>query len=238
MNLFQQISHNYNQVNERLRKAANLAGRNLEEIKLIVVTKGRPIEVAEAVVTAGARNLGENYPAEGASKIALLADQTIEWHMIGHIQSRKAKLVCENFAWVHSIDRLKIANRINQRAREYDRRVPILLECNVSGEASKYGWSAWDEKKWPELAEALKPLFDLDHLHIRGLMTMPPFTSDPEGARPYFQRLRRLQSYLDGQFPQTDWSQLSMGMSNDFEVAVEEGATMIRVGTAIVGRRR
>ncbi len=238
MNLIQQIANNYDQVSERLAKAAHLAGRNINEIKMIVVTKGRPIEVAEAVVSAGARYLGENYPAEGAGKIAVLADKNIEWHMIGHIQSRKAKLVCENYAWVHSIDRLKIANRINQRAHEYDRRVPILLECNVSGEASKYGWAAWDENKWSELAEALKPLFDLDHLQIRGLMTMPPFTSDPEGARPYFQRLHRLQSFLIEQLPQIDWSQLSMGMSNDFEIAVQEGATMIRVGTAIVGRRR
>jgi len=194
--------------------------------------------VAQAVVAAGARFLGENYPAEGADKVALIADENIEWHMIGHIQSRKAKLVCENYTWVHSVDRMKIANRLNRFAQERNRQIPILLECNVSGEASKHGWSAWEQNHWLELAETLNSLFDLDHLQVQGLMTMPPFTSDPEMARPFFQRLRRLQSFFAGQFPQVNWDQLSMGMSNDFEIAVQEGATMVRVGTAIVGQRR
>ena len=148
MNIIQQIADNYHQVGERLIKAAHLSGRNPDDIKLIVVTKARPIEVVRAVVAAGARHIGESYPAEGAGKIAMIANQSIEWHMIGHIQSRKAKIVCENYSWVHSIDRLKIANRINQWAQEYNRQVPVLLECNVSGEISKYGWPAWDENLW------------------------------------------------------------------------------------------
>jgi len=238
MNIFQQITDNYHRVQERLIKAAQAAGRQPDAVKLIVVTKGRPIEVAQAVVAAGARFLGENYPAEGAGKIAMIADENIEWHMIGHIQSRKAKLVCENYNWVHSVDRMKIANRLNRFAQERDYKMPVLLECNVSGEASKNGWSAWDQSRWPELAETINPLFDLDYLQIRGLMTMPPFTSDPEQARPFFQRLRRLQSFFAEQFPQVDWGQLSMGMSNDFEIAVGEGATLVRIGTAIVGQRR
>jgi len=113
----------------------------------------------------------------------------------------------------------------------------VLLECNVSGEATKSGWPAWDETSWPQLAETLAPLFDLPHLEVRGLMTMPPYDPDPETSRPYFQRLRRLRDYLVEKFPEAHWSELSMGMSNDFEVAVQEGATIVRVGTAIMGPR-
>ena len=238
MNLSQQIADNYHRVNDRLGKAAHFAGRNFDDIKLIVVTKARPIEVVRAVVASGARYIGENYPAEGANKIAMVANDSIEWHMIGHIQSRKAKIVSSNYAWVHSIDRIKIANQINQRSSENNRIMPVLLECNVSGEISKYGWQAWDENRWLELVETLAPLFDLDYIQVRGLMTVPPLTSDLEVARKYFQRLRRLKSFLQTQFPQAGLDHLSMGMSNDFEIAVQEGATMIRVGSAIVGRRR
>ncbi|MBE9524292.1 MAG: alanine racemase, partial [Chloroflexi bacterium] len=166
MNLFQQITDNYHRVNDRLVKAAHFAGRNLDEIKLIVVTKARPIEVVRAVIASGARYIGENYPAEGAAKIAMVANESIEWHMIGHIQSRKAKIVCKNYAWVHSIDRIKIANRIDQRANEYNRMMPVLLECNVSGEISKHGWPAWDENKWSELVDTLGPLLDLDWIQV------------------------------------------------------------------------
>ncbi|MEN8172504.1 MAG: YggS family pyridoxal phosphate-dependent enzyme [Chloroflexota bacterium] len=238
MNLRQQIVDNYHQVLERLTKAAQSANRKPEDIKLIVVTKARPVEIVQAVVDAGARFLGENYPEEGVEKMAFSASENVEWHMIGHIQSRKAKMVVENYAWVHAVDRMKIANRLNRFAQERNLQLPVLLEFNVSGEASKYGWSAWDQSRWFELAESLNPLFDLDHLQIRGLMTMPPFTSDPEDARPFFRRLRLLKSFLAEQFPDTNWDHLSMGMSNDFEVAVQEGATMVRVGTAIVGQRR
>jgi pyridoxal phosphate enzyme (YggS family) len=157
--------------------------------------------------------------------------------MIGHIQSRKAKAVCQSFDYTHSLDSLKLANRLDRFAAEEGRSLPVLLECNVSGEESKTGWPAWQEAEWGNLAEALAPLFDLTHLQMHGLMTMPPFFEDAERARPYFQRLRRLRDFLAERYPGADWSELSMGMSADFQVAVEEGATLVRVGTAIVGPR-
>ena len=115
--------------------------------------------------------------------------------------------------------------------------MPVLLECNVSRETSKFGWPAWDEMRWPEFAETLAPVFELDHLEVQGVMTMPPFFDDPEDARPYFEKLRRLRDFLVDRFPQSSWKELSMGMSNDFEVAIQEGATFVRVGTAILGTR-
>jgi len=233
----QTIHNNYQRVCEGIAQAAQSVGRADGDIKLVVVTKGHTIETVRAVLAAGANCLGENYVEHALSKIEALADQKIEWHMIGHIQSRKAREVSEHFAWVHSIDRLKIARRLNDFAGEYGREIPILLECNVSSEASKFGWRAWDELHWSELAAEIAPLMELPNLKVRGLMTMPPYDPDPETSRPYFEKLRQLRDYLALQFPQTKWSELSMGMSGDYQVAVQEGATMVRVGTAIVGPR-
>ena len=161
----------------------------------------------------------------------------VEWHMIGHVQSRKAGMVVENYDWVHSLDSLKLARRLDRFAGEVGRKLPVLLECNVSGEQSKFGWEAWRERDWPVLVDQIAPIFEMQHLRVRGLMTMAPFLPDPEEARPFFQRLHRLKDHLAGQFPQADWSELSMGMSADFQVAIEEGATLVRIGTAILGAR-
>jgi pyridoxal phosphate enzyme (YggS family) len=233
----QTIQDNYQRVCEGIARAAQSVGRAAENVKLVVVTKGHSVETARAVLAAGALRLGENYVEHALPKIEALADQQVEWHMIGHIQSRKARAVSEHFAWVESVDRLKIARRLNQFAAENGRVIPILLECNVSSEASKFGWRAWDEMHWPDFAAAIAPLLDMDNLAVRGLMTMPPFDPDPEESRPYFEKLRRLRNFLAGQFPQTDWRELSMGMSGDYQVAVQAGATIVRVGTAIVGPR-
>lgn len=233
----QTIQNNYQRVCEGIAQAAQSVGRAVGDIKLVVVTKGHSIETVRAVLAAGANHLGENYVEHALPKIEALADQKIEWHMIGHIQSRKARDVSEHFAWVHSIDRLKIARRLADFAGEYGRVIPILLECNVSSEASKFGWHAWDETHWSELAAEIVPLMELPNLEVRGLMTMPPYDPDPETSRSYFEKLRRLRDYLALQFPQAKWAELSMGMSGDYRVAVQEGATMVRVGTAIVGPR-
>jgi pyridoxal phosphate enzyme (YggS family) len=206
-------------------------------VRLVVVTKGHSVETAQAVLDAGARHLGENYVEEALPKMDALTEAGVEWHMIGHVQSRKARPVAEHFAWVQSVDRLKLARRLDRFAGEAGRRLPVLLECNVSGEESKFGWPAWDERRWPEFAEELAPLMDLPNLEVRGLMTMPPYNPDPEVSRPYFERLVRLRDFLAARFPSADWSELSMGMSNDYEVAVQCGATIVRVGTAIVGPR-
>ncbi|MBC8509943.1 MAG: YggS family pyridoxal phosphate-dependent enzyme [Chloroflexi bacterium] len=237
ISLTEMIAENYADVSERLAAAACSVGRDAGVIKLIVVAKGHTVEVAQAAIQAGAKYLGENYVQDALPKIETLADADVEWHMIGHVQSRKARDVVENFAWMHSLDRLKLARRCDQFAAQANRKLPVLLECNVSGEVSKHGWPVWDESRWSVFAEELAPVFDFDHLEVRGLMTMPPFEHNPEDARPYFQKLCRLRDFLSDHFPQTDWRELSMGMSNDFEVAIQEGATIIRVGTAIVGAR-
>ncbi len=232
------IRDNFERVCEQIEGAARLAGRAAGTVKLVVVTKGHSSEAARAVVAAGARRLGENYLEEALGKMEALPGVSLEWHMIGHIQSRKARPVCERFDWVQSLDSLKLAQRLDQFAGELGRRLPVLLECNVSGEASKFGFPLWDEPRWPDFLQAAAALMALPHLQICGLMTMPPYDPDPEAARPHFQRLRRLQAFLASQVPQADWSELSMGMSGDFEIAVQEGATLVRVGTAIVGARQ
>jgi pyridoxal phosphate enzyme (YggS family) len=146
--------------------------------------------------------------------------------------------VVDHFALLHSLDGLKLALRLNRFAAEKGDRLPVLLEFNVGGEASKAGWEASDESRWNVLLPDISAVLDLPHLRVRGLMTMPPLETDPEAARRFFQRLRKLRDYLAAQFPRRDWSELSMGTSTDYRVAVEEGATLVRVGTAIVGARK
>ena len=235
--LFYDIRDNYQTVLANIADAARSVGRAPGEIKLVVVTKGHPVETVEAVVSAGARYLGENYVEDALPKIAAFSGDPLEWHMIGHVQSRKAQSVAEHFAWVQSVDSLKLAQRLDRFARQLGRVIPVLLECNVSQEESKFGWPAWDEAHWPEFAGMLEPLLDLPSLKVRGLMTMPPYDPDPENSRPYFEKLTRLAAFLADRFPQVSWSELSMGMSGDYEVAVQSGATIVRVGTAIVGPR-
>ena len=233
-----QIAENLERVQEQIVRAAQSAGRSPQAVKLVVVTKGHPFPAVEAAVQAGARRLGENYVDEGVEKIAgCLAADGLEWHMIGHVQSRKARPVAEHFDWLHSLDSLKLAQRINQFAGERGRRMPVLLECNVSGEQSKFGFSAWDTASWPELAAEFRRVVALPNLELRGLMTMAPFYDEPELARPTFQALRRLQEYLVGSLDMPGCNELSMGMSGDFEAAIQEGATLVRIGTAIMGPR-
>ena len=232
------IRANYQSVVERIGQAALAVGRDPRSIKLVVVTKGHPVEAVQAARAAGVRLFGENYAEEGVAKMqACAAGDDLEWHMIGHVQSRKAGLVCQNFDWVHSLDSLKLAQRLDRFAAEFSRRLPLMLECNVSGEESKFGWSAWDETRWGALLPEISQIASLPNLELRGLMTMAPFFDDPEPARPYFRRLRRLQEFFAQQIPQAHWDELSMGMSGDFTVAVQEGATMVRIGTAILGPR-
>ena len=233
------IRENYQHVLDQIATAARKANRNVDEIRLVVVTKTQPAEIVRAAIEAGARILGENYPEEGVMKIQSLPEKTgVEWHMIGHVQSRKARLVADHFALLHSLDSLKLAGRLDRFAAEANRVLPVLLEFNVGGEESKSGWNAVDESQWNVFLPDVAELLDLPHVRVHGLMTMPPLGTEPEESRRYFQRLRRLRDHLAAQFPQADWHELSMGTSTDFEVAVEEGATLVRVGTAIVGVRK
>ena len=203
----------------------------------MVVTKGHSIELVRDLVAAGARVLGENYVEDALPKIEALCDPSIEWHMIGHVQSRKARPVSQYFHCMHSLDRMKVARRLDQFSGEIGKVFPVLIECNLSGEETKFGYPLWDESRWPDFLGEAASLLDFPNLEIRGLMTMPPFDPDPEKSRPYFEKLRRLRDFLSEKFSQAQWRELSMGMSNDYEVAIQEGATIVRVGTAILGPR-
>lgn len=236
--LVEKIKINLDQVQACINRAADKADRDSREIQLVAVTKLLPLGTVKAGIAAGIRAFGENYPEQAVDKIsALPADETISWHMIGHIQSRKTSLVCAYFDWVHSVDRIKIARYLDRYSAEANRIMPVLIEVNVSGEASKHGWKAWDEEGWPELASQFKQLAELTHIKIHGLMSMPPYFDDPELTRPYYRRMRRLQRFLRNEIPDISWDELSIGTSFDFEVAIEEGATMIRLGTIIFGSR-
>jgi pyridoxal phosphate enzyme (YggS family) len=237
-NLVQDIREKYLQALDTIAGAARRAGGNPESVRLVVVTKTQTLEVVRAAIEAGVKILGENYPEEGVMKIQSLREfSAVEWHMIGHVQSRKAQMVPGNFNLLHSLDSLKLAKRLDRFCSEAGIKLPVLLEFNVGGEESKSGWLAGDESRWSPLLEEVGAVLHLPNLQVRGLMTMPPLGLTPEDSRPFFQRLRRLQEYLSTQFPRVSFSELSMGTSSDFEMAVEEGATMVRIGTAIVGAR-
>ena len=237
--LVSSIRENYQSTLDRIATAARKSNRDPEDVRLVVVTKPQPIEVVQAAIEAGARILGENYPEEAVTKIqSLTAQSAVEWHMIGHVQSRKARLVADHFALLHSLDSVKLAQRLDRFAAEQNHVLPVLLEFNVGGEESKAGWDASDESKWEGLLPEIASIFELSHLRVRGLMTMPPLETNPEDVRRFFERLRSLRDYLSAQYSHVDWRELSMGTSADYAVAVEEGATLVRVGTAIVGARK
>ena len=233
------IRESYLHVLDQIVEAARRSGRDPEQIRVVVVTKTQPLEIVQAAIEVGVRLLGENDPEEGAKKIQSLSAQTgVEWHMIGHVQSRKARLVADHFALLHSLDSLKLARRLDGFAEEADRVLPVLLELNVCGEESKSGWDASDDAKWEAILPEVAQMLELPHLRVQGLMTMPPLETDPQDSHRYFSRLRSLRDRLASRFPQADWYELSMGTSSDFQVAIEEGATLVRIGTAIVGARK
>jgi hypothetical protein len=233
----ERIEHNLARVRERIADAAARGGRNAKAIRLIAVTKGQPLQAVRVALELGLRDLGENRVEEALPKIEALGPQaSIRWHMIGHLQSRKASKVPGQFVMVHSVDREKIARRLDRFAGERGLTLPVLLECNVSGEATKYGWPAWEEARWPELVPIFASILQLPNLKVEGLMTMAPWVDDERILRQVFGRLRALGEYLEEKLP-GHWKELSMGMSDDYPIAVEEGATMLRIGRAIFGAR-
>jgi pyridoxal phosphate enzyme (YggS family) len=237
--LVNSIRERYEHALGQIASAARRSNCDPAEIGLVVVTKSQPLEIVQAAIEAGVRILGENYPEEGVAKIQSIPAQSgVEWHMIGHVQSRKARLVAGHFALLHSLDSFKLAQRLDRFSSERGRVLPVLLEFNVGGEESKAGWDASDESRWDAFLPDVSAILDLPNLRVRGLMTMPPLGTDPQDSRRFFQRLRLLRDHLATQFPQANWHELSMGTSLDYTVAVEEGATLVRVGTAIVGERK
>jgi PLP dependent protein len=236
-NLADSIKERYESVISRIAEARSKNDRTSQPVRLVVVSKSQSLEVVRAAIAAGITVFGENYVEEAVEKIAALKETGVEWHMIGHVQSRKAEPVAANFSMVQSVDNLRLAQRLDRFCAEMERTLPVLLEFNVSGEASKFGFPAWDERNWDKLIPLLEPLLALPHLKVSGLMTMPPYFSDTEETRPYFIKLRTLQSFLQNHFHHIQWSELSMGTSVDYQVAVQEGATFVRVGEAILGPR-
>lgn len=238
------IADNVERVQERIAAAAGRCGRDSDTVTLVAVSKTFPAHVVLDAYRAGLRHFGENRAREGISKMMALEPYVSEapptWHMIGHIQSRKARRVVEHYDYVHSVDRLKIAQRLSRYAKEAGVTLPVLLECNVSGEDSKYGFplDAWEEGLQRDaFFSAVAEILELPGLEVQGLMTMPPYVEDPEEVRPLFINLRSVRDRLRERFPSVDWHHLSMGMTNDFEVAVEEGATIVRIGRGIFGPR-
>lgn len=233
MDLRQNLQH----VQDRIAAAAARAGRERSSITLVAVSKTQPLEALIEAYQLGVRDFGENRVEEAAIKLpafrSVVADPTVVFHFIGHVQSRKADDVARLFDRVHSVDSLKLAQRLNRLAAAHNMVLPILLEINVSGEASKYGF---DAARLDELYAALDGLLPLASLRLDGLMTMAPLVEQPERARPVFSGLRELRDRLAarGGLP---LAHLSMGMTDDFEVAIEEGATLVRVGRAIFGER-
>jgi len=226
-----QISQNLENIKRRIDKAALSAGGDPAEVRLVAVTKTVTLERLQEAVAAGHTLFGENYVQEAKRKIADLGPG-LTWHFIGHLQSNKAKAAVEFFDLIHSVDRLRLAQALEQAAARRGKLQEILLQVNLAGEVSKSGTA-------PEAArDLLSAISRMPHLRVRGLMTMPPWLDDPEEVRPYFRALRELRDRLRNlQLVEGDLPELSMGMTGDFEVAVAEGATLVRIGTAIFGPR-
>jgi pyridoxal phosphate enzyme (YggS family) len=220
------------QVRERIAAACQRSGRRVEDVRLIAVSKTVAPDRIRLAYEAGLRDFGENRVQEAESKRPALSDLTVTWHLIGHLQSNKAKLARELFHWVHSVDSLRIATKLDKSAVCAGERLHVLLEVNLAEEATKSG------AQEDEIVGLAEQVSQLETLELRGLMTIPPFYEDPESARPYFCRLRLLAEKINSMsLSSVSVQELSMGMSHDFEVAIEEGATIVRVGTAIFGER-
>jgi PLP dependent protein len=247
ISLQSRIAQNIAAVQAEIAAACQRAGRSIHEVKLVAISKTHPPEAVLAAMQAGIQHLGENRVEDAAPKIATLIPMLPPdlpapiWHMVGHVQSRKAQAVTETFDIIHSLDSLKLAQRYQQFAIERQVVRDVLLEINISGEDSKEGipvqnWQH-DANQRQNFWSLVQEISKLSQLRIVGLMTMAPYYAEPEATRPVFAALRALREALANEFPQIAWQELSMGMTNDYPVAIEEGATMVRVGRAIFGER-
>jgi pyridoxal phosphate enzyme (YggS family) len=232
------LRENLQHVQDRIAAAAARAGRDRASITLVAVSKTQPLDALLAAYQSGVRDFGENRVEEAAIKLpafrSVISDSTVKFHFIGHLQSRKADDVAAVFDRVHAVDSLKLARRLDHLAAIHNKVLPILLEVNVSGEAGKYGF---DHARLDELYAAVDGILALGHLQLDGFMTMAPIVEQAELARPVFRGLRELRDAVAARCGRP-LAQLSMGMTDDFEVAIEEGATLVRVGRAIFGERQ
>jgi pyridoxal phosphate enzyme (YggS family) len=232
------INQRLSQVNAAIEAACARVGRSPNEVTLVTVSKRQPIELIRAAYTCGLRRFGENYAEEAVAKMDALVDLAdIQWEMVGHIQSRKAKLIASRVVRVHSLERGKLARLLDQFRDPELPPLQVLMEINISGEASKEGVPGDDPARWSEILPVVDEVITYPRLKLTGLMTMPPLQVEMEANRVYFRRLRELQEYINAQRPDLNLHELSMGTSTDFPVAIEEGATIIRLGEAILGPR-
>ena len=235
---FSQIGTNLMDVRHQIDDVIEAVHRISGSVKLIVVTKGQPVVKMQALINSGGLFLGENYPEETAEKIeSLTGIENIEWHMIGHVQSRKIKYLVKYFDVIESIESLETAQKVNARFLESGRKVQILLEVNVSGEVTKQGFAMSEEQNWNQMVDVIHAIELLPALKSTGLMTMPPLGETPESSRKYFIRLRNLLDFVNLHKQGQPLRELSMGTSFDYKIAIEEGATIVRVGEAIMGAR-
>jgi pyridoxal phosphate enzyme (YggS family) len=222
------ITDNLTRLRDEIAAAAERRGRTADQVELVCVTKTVGIAETREAVAAGVSIVGENRVQEGVRKRHELPDLEVRWDLIGHLQTNKAKAAVENFDFIHSLDSLRIAREVGKRALRAEKEIPVLLEVNVSAEESKFGYSP--DTLW----EDLEALGAIQGIRVQGLMTMAPFEAEPEDTRPVFVALRELADKIRGQqIPGIEMRHLSMGMTNDYIVAVEEGATLVRIGSAI-----
>ena len=217
---------------DRIKIAAVSSGRNPETVRLVAVSKTIPSETVKKAIDAGANILGENYIQEAKTKFNSLSSYPVSWHFIGHLQTNKAKYAIRIFDLIHSVDSFKLAFELDKQAKKTDKIQNILIQVNVAGESSKSGISVQNT------LNLVKEISVLKNIAIKGLMTMPPFFNAPEKVRPFFKNLRNLRDQIGKEaIHNVTMDELSMGMTGDFEVAIEEGATLVRIGTAIFGER-
>ena len=219
-------------VKDRIIQAALRCNRDPESIHLVAVTKTIPANRVREAIEVGAAILGESYVQEARNKFNVLGNYPVSWHFIGHLQSNKAKYAVRLFDLIHSVDTLKLARELNKQANKVNKIQDVLIQINISEEPSKSGSDI------ENAVNLIKNIVLFENLYIKGLMAMPPFFNDPEKSRPYFIALRNLRDQIQKDFPGVVLDELSMGMTDDFEVAIEEGATLVRIGTAIFGERR
>ncbi|UYN89306.1 MAG: YggS family pyridoxal phosphate-dependent enzyme [Anaerolineales bacterium] len=235
MSYSQRLAHNLAEVRQKMDAAASQADRDVSDVHMVAVTKGHPAEAIQTLLDLGVTDIGESYLTEAREKQdALAAASKLDWHMIGHVQSRKAREVAQHFSIVHSLDSLKLAERLHRFAQEAGHVLPVLLECNVSGEITKQGWDCHQDAS--EFFADAQVIAGLPGLEVRGLMSMAPITARLAEARPYFERTRQLRDTLAERLNMA-LPDLSMGMSNDYEAAILEGATMVRIGEGLMGPR-
>ena len=226
------LKENLEEVEEKIAKACERAGRAREEVTLIAVSKTKPVEMLQEIYDEGIRDFGENKVQEIRDKYANIS-WPVRWHLIGHLQTNKIKYIVDKVALIHSVDSVKLAQAIDKEAVKHNvKEVPILIQVNFAHEDTKFGLDPKD------VEDVIKEISKLEHVKIKGLMQIAPFVDDPEDNRKYFRAMKQLSVDINNKnFDNVDMSILSMGMTNDYEIAVEEGATMVRVGTAIFGER-